>query len=158
MGADIKYVLKEDKYEPIGDIIVKGKKLKAVKVSENIPWLIDELPALAMAMAVAEGNSIVKNAKELRVKESDRITTVINGLKACGIEAKEYEDGYEITGGIPKKAKIDSHGDHRIAMSFAVLGLLCGMEIEKAESINTSFPNFFKLFEKIADFKVNDDN
>ena len=158
MGADIEYVLKEDKYEPIGDIIVKGKKLKAVEVSENIPWLIDELPALAMAMAVAEGNSVVKNAKELRVKESDRISTVINGLKACGIEAKEYEDGYEITGGIPKKATIDSHGDHRIAMSFAILGLLCGMKVEKAESINTSFPNFFKLFEKIADFKVNDEN
>ncbi|ACM92625.1 3-phosphoshikimate 1-carboxyvinyltransferase [Nautilia profundicola AmH] len=158
MGADIEYVLKEDKYEPIGDIIVKGAKLSAIEVSDNIPWLIDELPALAMAMAVAEGKSVVKNAKELRVKESDRISTVINGLKACGIEAKEFEDGYEITGGIPKKAKIDSHGDHRIAMSFAVLGLLCGMEIEKAESINTSFPNFFKLFEKIADFKVNDDN
>jgi 3-phosphoshikimate 1-carboxyvinyltransferase len=158
MGADIEYVLKEDKYEPIGDIIVKGAKLKAIEVSENIPWLIDELPALAMAMAVAEGVSVVKNAKELRVKESDRITTVVNGLKACGIEVKEYEDGYEITGGIPKKAEIDSHGDHRIAMSFAILGLLCGMKIDKAESINTSFPNFFKLFEKIADFKVNDDN
>ena len=158
MGAKIEYVLKEDKYEPIGDIIVKGAKLKAIEVSENIPWLIDELPALAMAMAVAEGKSIVKNAKELRVKESDRISTVINGLKACGIEAKEFEDGYEIIGGIPKTAKIDSHGDHRIAMSFAVLGLLCGMKIDKAESINTSFPNFFKLFKKIADFKVNDEN
>jgi len=158
MGAEIEYVLKEDKYEPIGDIIVKGAKLKAIEVSDNIPWLIDELPALAMAMAVAEGKSIVKNAKELRVKESDRISTVINGLKACGIEAEEFEDGYEITGGIPKGAVIDSHGDHRIAMSFAVLGLLCGMKIQKAESINTSFPNFFKLFEKIADYKVSDGN
>ncbi|AZV46595.1 3-phosphoshikimate 1-carboxyvinyltransferase [Nautilia sp. PV-1] len=158
MGADIEYVLKEDKYEPIGDIIVKGAKLKAIEISENIPWLIDELPALAMAMAVAEGTSTVKNAKELRVKESDRISTVINGLKACEIEAEEFEDGYKITGGIPKKAQIDSHGDHRIAMSFAVLGLLCGMKIDKAESINTSFPNFFKLFAKIADYKVDDDN
>ncbi|WP_456479115.1 3-phosphoshikimate 1-carboxyvinyltransferase [Nautilia sp.] len=158
MGAKIEYVLKEDKYEPIGNIIVTGAELKGIEISENIPWLIDELPALAMAMAVAEGKSLVKNAKELRVKESDRITAVISGLKACGIEAEELEDGYEIIGGIPKKAKIDSHGDHRIAMSFAVLGLLCGMEIEKAESINTSFPNFFKLFEKIADFKVNNEN
>jgi len=158
MGAKIKYVLKEDKYEPIGDIIIQGARLKATEVSENIPWLIDELPALAMAMAVAEGKSVVKNAKELRVKESDRISTVINGLRACGIEAKEYEDGYEITGGIPKKAKIDSHGDHRIAMSFAILGLLCGMQIEKAESINTSFPNFFKLLEKIADFRVKNED
>jgi 3-phosphoshikimate 1-carboxyvinyltransferase len=158
MGAEIEYHLKEDKYEPIGDIIVKGTKLKGVEVGENIPWLIDELPALAMAMAVAEGKSVVKNAKELRVKESDRISTVVNGLKACGIEAEEFEDGYEIKGGVPKPAKIDSHGDHRIAMSFAVLGLLSGMKIVKAESINTSFPNFFKLFEKIADFRVNDDN
>ncbi len=158
MGAEIEYVLKENKYEPIGDIIVTGARLKGVEVDSNIPWLIDELPALAMAMAVAEGKSSVKNAKELRVKESDRISTVVNSLKECGIEAKEFEDGYEIIGGIPKKAVIDSHGDHRIAMSFAVLGLLCGMKIKKAESINTSFPNFFKLFEKIADFRISDDN
>ena len=158
MGVDIEYILKEDKYEPIGDIIVKGKKLKATNISENIPWLIDELPALAMAMAVADGKSVVKNAKELRVKESDRIRAVVNGLKLCGIEAHEFEDGYEIIGGKPNEAKIDSQGDHRIAMSFAVLGMLCGMKIDKAESINTSFPNFFKLFEKIADYRVKDDN
>jgi 3-phosphoshikimate 1-carboxyvinyltransferase len=158
MGAKIEYVLKEDKYEPLGDIIVKGAGLKAVSVDKNIPWLIDELPALAMAMAVAEGKSVVKNAKELRVKESDRISAVVSGLKASGIQADEYEDGYEITGGIPQKALIDSHGDHRIAMSFAVLGLLCGMKIKKAESINTSFPNFFKLFEKTADFRTDNDN
>jgi 3-phosphoshikimate 1-carboxyvinyltransferase len=158
MGAEIAYILKEDKYEPIGDIIVKGNKLKGVEVSKNIPWLIDELPALAMAMAVAEGESIVKNAKELRVKESDRIRAVVNGLKLCGIEAHEFEDGYEIIGGKPNETKIDSRGDHRIAMSFAVLGLLCGMKIDKVESINTSFPNFFKMFEKIADYRVKDDN
>jgi len=158
MGADIQYIQKDDKYEPVGDIIVQGQDLKGVEVSQRIPWLIDELPALAMAMAVANGKSVVKNAKELRVKESDRISTVVNGLKACGIEAREFEDGYEIIGSTPKKAVIDSHGDHRVAMSFAVLGLLCGMEITKAESINTSFPGFFKLFEKIADYEVTDEN
>ncbi len=156
MGAEIEYLLKEDKYEPVGDIIVKGNKLKSIEVSEKIPWLIDEIPALAMAMAVAEGKSIVKNAQELRVKESDRIKAVVENLKKCGIEARELEDGFEIIGGVPKKAVIDSYGDHRIAMSFAVLGLLCGMDIQKAESIYTSFPNFFKLFEKIADFEVMD--
>jgi len=129
-----------------------------VEVSKNIPWLIDELPALAMAMAVAEGESIVKNAKELRVKESDRIKTVVEGLKKAGIEAKEFEDGYLIKGGHPKNTIIDSQGDHRIAMSFAILGMLEGAKILKAESINTSFPNFFKLFEKIADFGVIDEN
>jgi 3-phosphoshikimate 1-carboxyvinyltransferase len=159
MGAEIEYILKEDKYEPIGDILVKGKKLKGIEVSKNIPWLIDELPALAMAMAVAEGESIVKNAKELRVKESDRISVVVNGLRKCGVEVEEFEDGYKIKGTKNiKPAIIDSHGDHRIAMSFATLGLISGMEIEKAESINTSFPGFFKLFEKIAEFEVRDDN
>jgi len=158
MGVEVEYLLKEDKYEPIGDIVVKGKELKAVEVSTNIPWLIDELPALAMAMAVAEGKSIVKNAKELRVKESDRIKAVVENLKKCGIEAVELEDGYEIIGGEIKGAEIDSFGDHRIAMSFAILGLLAPMKIEKAESIYTSFPNFFELFSKIAEYRIVDVN
>jgi len=158
MGAKVEYILKENKYEPIGDILVEGGKLKAIEVSENIPWLIDELPALAMAMAVAEGKSVVRNAKELRVKESDRIKAVVENLQKCGIEANELEDGYEIVGSTPKKAKIDSFGDHRIAMSFAILGLICGMEIEKAESINTSFPGFFELFKKIASFRIKDED
>jgi len=158
MGVEVEYLLKEDKYEPIGDIVVKGKELKAVEVSTNIPWLIDELPALAMAMAVAEGKSIVKNAKELRVKESDRIKAVVENLKKCGIEAVELKDGYEIIGGEIKGAEIDSFGDHRIAMSFAILGLLAPMKIEKAESIYTSFPNFFELFSKIAEYRIVDVN
>ncbi|WP_457564700.1 3-phosphoshikimate 1-carboxyvinyltransferase [Caminibacter sp.] len=154
MGADVKFIEKENKYEPIGDIIIKGNKLKGVEVSKNIPWLIDEIPALAMAMAVAHGKSVVKNAKELRVKESDRIKAVVENLKKCGIESREFEDGFEIIGGEPKFAEINSFGDHRIAMSFAVLGLIDGIEIDDVECINTSFPNFFKLFEKIADFEV----
>ena len=158
MGVNVEYVLKEDKYEPIGDIIVRGNDLNAVEVSENVPWLIDELPALAMAMAVANGKSIVRNAKELRVKESDRIKAVVENLKKCGIEAKELEDGYEIIGGEVKRAEIDSFGDHRIAMSFAILGLINGMKIKKAECINTSFPRFFDLLSKIAEFKVEDAN
>jgi len=154
MGAEVEIIEKENIYEPIGDIIVKGNRLKAVEVKDNIPWLIDEIPALAMAMAVANGVSRVKNAKELRVKESDRIKAVVENLKKCGIEAREFEDGFEIIGGNIKRAKIDSFGDHRIAMSFAVLGLIDGMEIDDIECINTSFPNFFKLFEKIADFRI----
>ena len=156
MGAEVEYILHDDQYEPIGDIIIKGNKLKGIVVSENIPWLIDELPALAMAMAVAEGKSVVKNAKELRVKESDRIKAVVVNLQKCGIDAKEFEDGYEIIGGEVKSAEIDSFGDHRIAMSFAILGLLAPMKIHKAESIYTSFPNFFELFKKIADYRITD--
>ena len=158
MGARVEYILKEDKYEPIGDIIVEGKELKGVVVDKNIPWLIDEIPALSIAMAVAKGKSVVKNAKELRVKESDRIKAVVENLNKCGIEAIEKEDGFEIIGSIPKKAKISSFGDHRIAMSFAILGMINGIIIDEEKSINTSFPNFFKLFSKIAEFKVVDAN
>ncbi len=154
MGAKVEYILKEDKYEPIGDIIVEGKELKGVIVDKNIPWLIDEIPALAIAMALAKGKSVVKNAKELRVKESDRIKAVVENLNRCGIEAVEKEDGFEIIGSIPKKAKISSFGDHRIAMSFSILGMVNGIIIDEEKSINTSFPNFFKLFGKIAEFKV----
>ena len=151
MGAKIKYITKVDKYEPIGDIIVEGNELKAVEVSENIAWLIDEIPALAMAMAVANGKSIVKNAKELRVKESDRITATISNLEKCGIQTEEFKDGFAIIGGKVKSAKIDSFGDHRIAMSFAILGLLSGMEIEDTECILTSFPNFTQILNRITE-------
>ncbi len=153
MGAKIEYILKEDKYEPIGDIVVEGDTLRGVEVSTNIAWLIDEIPALAMAMAVANGESIVKNAKELRVKESDRITATISNLQKCQIKCKELEDGFVIEGGKPKKAIIDSYGDHRIAMSFAILGILCGMEIKDVDCILTSFPNFNELLSKITRVK-----
>jgi len=154
MGAKVEYILKEDKYEPIGDIIIRGDELKAVEVSENIPWLIDELPALSIAMAVAKGKSVVKNAKELRVKESDRIKAVVDNLQNIGINAKEFEDGYEIEGGFLKNGVINSYGDHRIAMSFAILGLLAPLKIIDVDCINTSFPNFFNLFSKIAEYRV----
>ena len=153
MGADISYELTEDKYEPIGNITVKHAPLKAIEVSENISWLIDELPALSIAMACAEGRSVVKNAKELRVKESDRIATVVAGLRNCAIEVEEFEDGYAITGGKLQAGKVESDGDHRIAMSFIIAGLKCGMEVEDLECINTSFPNFFDLLGKIAKFE-----
>jgi len=150
MGAKITYIQTNDKYEPIGDIIVEYNELKAITVEKNIAWLIDELPALSIAMAVANGKSKVKNAKELRVKESDRISSVVKNLKLCGIEVEEFEDGYEIEGGEFKKATINSYGDHRIAMSFAIAGLLCDMEIIDTECIDTSFPNFKELIKKIS--------
>jgi 3-phosphoshikimate 1-carboxyvinyltransferase len=150
MGADITYELTDNKYEPIGNITVKHAPLKGIVVEENISWLIDELPALSIAMACAEGDSLVKNAEELRVKESDRISTVVEGLRACGIEVEEYKDGYKIIGGELKAAKVYSDGDHRIAMSFIIAGLRCGMEVTDLECINTSFPNFFELLEKIT--------
>jgi 3-phosphoshikimate 1-carboxyvinyltransferase len=150
MGADIRYETTENKYEPIGNIHVKYAPLKAITVEHNISWLIDELPALSIAFACAEGISVVKNAEELRVKESDRISTVVNGLRACGIEVDEVHDGYSVRGGELKEAVIDSHGDHRIAMSFIIAGLKCGMSVSDVDCINTSFPNFFEIAKKIT--------
>jgi 3-phosphoshikimate 1-carboxyvinyltransferase len=150
MGAKVTYIENENLYEPIGDIIVENAQLNGVEVSENIAWLIDELPALSIAMSIANGESIVKNAKELRVKESDRISAVVDNLKLCGVQYEEYEDGYKIFGGTKlEKATINSYGDHRIAMSFAIAGLLCGMDIEDTQCIETSFPNFTEILNSL---------
>jgi len=142
MGVIVNFIEKENIYEPIGDIEVINNELNGVEVSKNISWLIDELPALSIAMSLAKGKSKVKNAKELRVKESDRISAVVNNLKLCKVKFTEFEDGYEIVGGSLQKAKINSYGDHRIAMSFAIAGLNCDMNIEDIACIETSFPNF----------------
>ena len=154
MGADISYILTDNKYEPIGDIRVKYAPLHAITVEDNISWLIDELPALSIAMACAEGESLIKNAQELRVKESDRISTMVEGLRSCGIEVHEYKDGYKVVGGQLHSGVVDSDGDHRIAMSFIIAGLKCGMEVTDLECINTSFPNFFELIQKITTIKM----
>ena len=149
MGAIVNFIEKENVYEPIGDIEVINNELIGVDVSENISWLIDELPALSIAMSLAKGNSKVSNAKELRVKESDRISSVVDNLKLCGIKYTEFDDGYEIIGGTINKAIINSQGDHRIAMSFAIAGLNCDMEIEDIQCIETSFPNFKEILDSL---------
>jgi len=154
MGADISYEITDNKYEPIGNISVKYAPLHGIVVDDNISWLIDELPVLSIAMACAQGESLVKNAEELRVKESDRISTVVEGLRASNIEVHEYKDGYKIVGGELKSSIVDSDGDHRIAMSFIIAGLKCGMEVTDLECINTSFPNFFELLQKITKVEV----
>ena len=154
MGANISYEMTDNKYEPIGNITVKQAPLKAITVDSNISWLIDELPALSIAFACAQGTSVVKNAEELRVKESDRISTVVEGLNACSIVTTEYKDGYTVTGGELQSARVDSDGDHRIAMSFIIAGLKCGMEVTDLDCINTSFPNFFELLQKITTIKI----
>jgi 3-phosphoshikimate 1-carboxyvinyltransferase len=150
MGANISYEVTDNKYEPIGNISVKYAPLHGITIEDNISWLIDELPVLSIAMACASGESLVKNAEELRVKESDRISTVVEGLCSSGIEVYEYKDGYKIIGGELKPTIVDSDGDHRIAMSFIIAGLKCGMEVTDLECINTSFPNFFELLQKIT--------
>jgi len=151
MGAEVVFIEKENVYESVGDIIITGKELHGVEVSENISWLIDELPALSIAFACAKGKSLVKNAQELRVKESDRISSVVKNLRLCGMDVEEFEDGYEISGGALKSATINSFGDHRIAMSFAIAGTKIAMKIEDIECINTSFPNFIELLSQIGE-------
>ncbi|KFL34367.1 MULTISPECIES: 3-phosphoshikimate 1-carboxyvinyltransferase [unclassified Sulfurospirillum] len=151
MGAEVVFIEKESVYESVGDIIIMGKELHGVEVSENISWLIDELPALSIAFACAQGKSLVKNAQELRVKESDRISSVVKNLRLCGIDVEEFEDGYEVSGGALKRATINSFGDHRIAMSFAIAGTRVSMKIEDIECINTSFPNFIELLSQIGE-------
>lgn len=150
MGTNIKFTTKPDKYDEVGDILVEYHELKAVEVSENISWLIDELPALSIAFACAKGTSVVRNAKELRVKESDRIKAVVTNLQKCQIKVNEFEDGYEVIGGELKPALVDSFGDHRIAMSFIIAGLKCQMQVQDIECINTSFPNFFEILSQIG--------
>ena len=147
MGADIQIeVLSTDSGEPYGNISVKGGSLVGTEIlREEVPNLIDEIPVLAVAGALASGRMIIRNAKELRVKESDRVTTVVNNLTAMGADVEEFEDGMEITGGKPlHAADMQSHGDHRIAMAFLIAGLFAEGETEmhNTDCINTSYPGF----------------
>lgn len=150
MGAEVEFIEKNNVYDSVGDIVIMGRELHGVCVEENISWLIDELPALSIAFACANGKSLVKNAQELRVKESDRISSVVKNLQLCSIHVDEFEDGYEVEGGELKSATINSFGDHRIAMSFAIAGLVAPMHIEDIDCINTSFPNFVELLSQIG--------
>ena len=152
MGAQVRFELIEDRFEPVGHIHVAYGTLKAVEVSQKMAWLIDELPALAIAMACAEGTSTVTGAEELRVKESDRITSTVSNLKRCGIVAKELADGFSITGGTLHGAQIESFGDHRIAMSFAVAALVANgtMHIHDVACVDTSFPDFGTIYRRLG--------
>ncbi|WP_334085080.1 3-phosphoshikimate 1-carboxyvinyltransferase [Helicobacter typhlonius] len=150
MGAEVKYELHHSLYEEVGDIEVCGKSLRAINVESEIAWLIDEIPALSIAFAVASGTSRVANAKELRVKESDRIHATITNLRAMGIKCEEFEDGFSVCGGELKRARVDSFGDHRIAMSFAIAMLVCGGEISDSACIDVSFPQFLDYLSSIT--------
>ena len=156
MGAKVEFIETTSRYEPIGDIKIIGDTLNGVEVSENLSWLIDELPALSIAMAVANGKSVVKNAKELRVKESDRIATVVENLQKCGVNVSEKDDGYEIVGGELCSATVDSYGDHRIAMSFLIAGVKCGVRVWDVDCIKTSFPNFIDILGRFTKVESGD--
>ena len=138
--------------EKIGDIIVTSSKLHGTTIGgAEIPRLIDEIPVLAVAGCFAQGTTIIKDAQELKVKESNRIKTIIAELKKFGANITETDDGMIIQGGTPLKGcTVESHQDHRIAMAMAVAGMCASgqTEIRNAECVTISFPNFFDLLLK----------
>ncbi|MBK8069699.1 MAG: 3-phosphoshikimate 1-carboxyvinyltransferase [Rhodanobacteraceae bacterium] len=155
MGADIEILDRRDiAGEPVGNLRVRPSSLRAVDVPlARVPDMIDEFPAFAIAAACAEGTSRVRGAHELRVKESDRIAAMARGLAAIGVDVEEFEDGMAIEGREQLGGgRIDSRGDHRIAMSFAVASL-CAREairIDDCANVDTSFPGFATLASRIG--------
>ena len=156
MGADLTVLnAREVSGEPVGDLVIKGGPLKALP--EGVPFdpsiMIDEFPVLFVAASLAEGTSRFTGLKELRVKESDRLAMMATGLKAAGVTLTEFEDGLEIIGSggaaLTGGNAVDTAHDHRIAMSFAILSLMCAtpITVKDASPIATSFPGFKELLD-----------
>ncbi len=157
MGARVDIVVRseKDEIEPYGDITLTGGPLKGTEVGgDEIPRLIDELPVVAAAGALADGKTIIRNARELRVKESDRISTMVTNLQALGVEVQELEDGMEIRGPAKLEAAnaVQSFGDHRVAMSMAVLGAYSSNPvcINNIACIQTSYPAFWEDLKRLG--------
>jgi 3-phosphoshikimate 1-carboxyvinyltransferase len=154
MGANI--TLSNEKVtggEPVADIRIQYAPLKGIQIPEDqVPLAIDEFPALFIAAACAEGQTVLTGAEELRVKESDRIQVMADGLTTLGIDAQPTADGIVINGGVIGSGEVDSHSDHRIAMSFAIAGLQAGgsIQINDCANVATSFPGFVELANKVG--------
>ncbi len=154
MGADIQIENKQEvSGELVGDLVARysgGLKGTSVRGGE-IPLLIDEVPILAVAMSAASGESSIRGAEELRVKESDRIKAVSENLRTMGIETEEHKDGLTINGGRLRGGIVRSFGDHRIAMAFAVAALRAEGKtvIDEAQAVNISYPEFFEELRRI---------
>ena len=139
--------------EPVADITVRSARLSGIDIpAELVPLAIDEFPVLFVAAACADGTTRLSGAEELRVKESDRIQVMADGLSVLGIEAQSQVDGIVIQGGEPGGGVVESHGDHRIAMAFSVASLRASREIRINEcaNVNTSFPGFVELAQQIG--------
>jgi len=147
MGGNITLLNEDRSSEPVADILVKSSTLHGITIEGDIiPTLIDEIPVIAIAAACAEGKTIIKDAAELKVKESNRIDVMTENLSRMGCDITATDDGMIINGGNALKgATIDSHADHRIAMSFAVAGLISDgdLDIEGAECVDISYPAFY---------------
>ena len=149
MGANIRMVnVREDAGELSADLIAESSDLRGTEIAGDIiPAVIDELPVLALAASVASGTTVIRDAAELRVKESDRITATVEGLNNLGARIEELDDGMSIKGGASLSgAEVRSHGDHRIAMTMAVAGLVATGEttIDQAEAADVSYPDFWE--------------
>jgi 3-phosphoshikimate 1-carboxyvinyltransferase len=153
MGADIRPVSETMQGEPAADLLVRTASLKGTVIEGSlIPALIDELPVLAVMAAAAEGETVIRDAAELKVKESDRIATVTEGLRAMGADITPTDDGMIIRGGRPLHgALIHTYGDHRLAMSFAVAGMIAEGEtlLDNAECAAVSYPAFFTDLQRL---------
>lgn len=146
---------KEVSGELVGDIRVKYSQLNGCEISgSDIPRLIDELPVIALMATQAEGETIVKNAEDLRKKESDRISTIVNGLTSLGAKIEEQEDGFIVSGktNLVGDAELETFHDHRLAMTYYVAGLICEKEIliKNFEWVNISFPEFLEMFQTLV--------
>ena len=153
MGADIDIDVTNNSYELTGDVIVSSSKLIGIKVpNELISLAIDELPLIFLAASVATGETTIRNAEELRFKESDRIKSMVDLLKNLSIEVNEYHDGLEIKGGTISGGIVNSFGDHRVAMTALVASSVAKetIEVENCDNINTSFPSFITLMNSIG--------
>lgn len=148
MDADITLLNENPEGEPTADLLIRTSSLKGTVIQgADIPTLIDEIPMIAVMAAFAQGTTIIRDAQELKVKESDRIAVMVDNLKRMGADIEGTDDGMIIHGGRPLHgAAIDSHLDHRVAMSFAVAGTICEgeMEIQDAQCVDISYPEFYK--------------
>jgi 3-phosphoshikimate 1-carboxyvinyltransferase len=153
MGAQVREIVENEEGEPIGVIEVRGARLRGTEIGgKEIPNVIDELPVLAVAAALATGSTTISDAAELRVKETDRLAAIATNLRAMGAQVQETEDGMVITGGVPLHgARLDSFGDHRIAMAFAIAGLFAEGEtiITNTDCVATSYPGFYQTLERL---------
>jgi len=155
MGGNIQLLdLRDVSGEPVADILVRSSRLKGISISGSVvPRAIDEFPAICVAAAVAEGVTAIRDAKELRVKETDRITAMADNLRNLGVTVTESEDGMDITGSEQLLGgTVDSCGDHRIAMSMSVAALVASgaITVTDVACVATSFPTFFLLLNKVA--------
>jgi len=154
MGADISLEnARSLQGEPVADLRVRHARLRGIAVPvELVPDMIDEFPALFVAASLADGETTVRGAAELRVKESDRIASMASGLAALGASITETPDGAIFRGGRLRGGRVESHGDHRIAMSLAIAGQLCEGEVEinDCDNVATSFPGFDRLAREVG--------